>query len=141
MASRTIAPSSDTKSAGRLKLFWLMVPMPKSGVSKNPASKAPITPTAMLRNTPLLRVCIHDKAGDPSEDASNDEPQNEIPTLPPFCCVHCAFFLLAPLPGCASVLCNTSDVKVPQPGCFSNVTGANVVPGMTVTAHPFILRE
>src|SRR5262245_14769091 len=65
MASRTIAPSSDTKSAGRLKLFWLMVPTPKSGVSKNPASKAPITPTTMLRNTPccasvpMMRLATH----------------------------------------------------------------------------------
>src|SRR5262245_29963323 len=42
-----------------------MVPTPKSGVNKNPASKAPITPTTMLRNTPccasvpIMRLAIH----------------------------------------------------------------------------------
>ena len=73
MASRTIAPSSDTESAGRLKLLWLMVPMPKSGVNKNPASKAPI-PNDNVEEYPLprlyhmMRLAIHPK------DAANDEP-------------------------------------------------------------------
>ncbi len=62
---------------------------------------------------PLLRVCTHNEADDLSEDAANNEPQNEIHTLPLFCCVQRAFFLSwHPLPDCASALGNTSDVKV-----------------------------
>ncbi len=59
MASRIIAPSRETKSAGRLKLSWLMVPMPSRGVSRNPATMAPRIPTTMLRKIPCwASVCI-----------------------------------------------------------------------------------
>src|SRR5215471_8616252 len=45
-----------------------------------------------IEEYPLLRVCTHDEAGDPSEDAANDEPQNKIHTLPPFLlCETCIF--------------------------------------------------
>src|SRR5262245_2953976 len=84
MASRIIAPSSETRSAGRLKLFWLMVPMPNRGESKNPASKAPIIPTTIIEEYALLGVCAHDEARDPPNESSDDQPQYEIHFLASF---------------------------------------------------------
>src|SRR4051812_6972196 len=55
------APSSETSSAGRLKLPWVMLPVPKSGDSRKPASSAPTMPTTTLRKTPcwaLVRMTM-----------------------------------------------------------------------------------
>src|SRR5215217_6706416 len=69
-----------------------MVLTPKSGVSKNPASKAPITPTTMLRNTPccasvpMIRLAIH-----PRMPPIMSHRMKFILSLL-LCCVQCAFF-------------------------------------------------
>ncbi len=52
IASKMTAPSNETKSDAMLKLFWLIVLIPKSGVKNRPARKAPTIPTMMLRNIP-----------------------------------------------------------------------------------------
>ena len=47
-----MAPSSETKRAGRLKLLWLIVLIPSSGVRNHPARTAPTIPTTISRIKP-----------------------------------------------------------------------------------------
>ena len=73
MASRTIAPSSDTKSAGRL-VALVNGANAKERRQQEPGQQSTDYPNDNVEEYPLLRVCTHDEAGDPSEDAANDEP-------------------------------------------------------------------
>jgi hypothetical protein len=56
-------------------------------------------------------------------------------------CAMCFFSFLTPSPNCVSALCNTSDVKAPQPDFFSHTAGANVVPYDGNRGDPLISRE
>ena len=70
-------------------------------------------PNDNVEEYPLLSVGTHDETGDPSEDAANNEPQNEIPTLPSsLLCAMCIFFLLDTLCPAASP---TSQVQMSYP--------------------------
>jgi hypothetical protein len=57
-------------------LFWLMVPTPKNGVSKNPASKAPITPTTISPFAPSGPNYLHFKR--PVESRPQSQPLEAI---------------------------------------------------------------
>src|SRR3989338_7082058 len=52
MPRRTTAPRKETKSAGQLKLLWLIVLVPSIGEKRKPPRNAPTIPTTMLRRMP-----------------------------------------------------------------------------------------
>src|SRR4029450_1300379 len=60
---------------------------------QEPGQQSANHPNYNVEEYTLLLVCTHDETGDPSEDAANNEPQNEIHTLHPFRCVQRAFSL------------------------------------------------
>jgi len=55
IASKMIAPTSETRSEPRLKSPWLMVPVPTRGEINHPPISAPTMPTTIFRSVPCCR--------------------------------------------------------------------------------------
>jgi len=80
MASRMIAPSSETKERWQAMVVLVDRANAKQWCQQEPRYHGANNPDHDIAEEPLLGVGVHNETRDPPEDTANDQPQDKIHT-------------------------------------------------------------